>query len=178
MKVTLWVATLTLILFNGRSAWASEGVEGEGSFRGAFASLSASMLMTFELAQSKEEPLSVPAPEAGEKKEPVPPPWMVGFCDVRGASGIAPLPALPVGDGEVAADESPCHESTLKAGHSIQRNKVSGAPSSMEAADPAVLPAVFVLPVWAEARELPRFDERHLTLPRGFARGIEEPPRG
>ena len=175
--VASWVWALTLTLLTSKPAQASEGAEEGGAFRGAFASLSATMLATFELAQSREEPpLSEPPPEA--KREPTSPPsWLVGYCDVRGATAVAPLPALPVRGGEITADDSPCHESTLRGGATVEHEKNPGPPPPMAGADAATLPAEFRLPVWAGPQELPGLDERHQALPRGFARGIEEPPR-
>jgi hypothetical protein len=176
--VASWVWALTLALFTSKPAQASEGVEEGGAFRGAFASNSATMLATFELAQSREEPpLSEPPPEA--RREPTPPPsWLVGYCDVRGATAVAPLPALPVRGGEIAADDSSCHESTLQGGATVEHEKNPGPPPPLEGADAAALPVEFRLSVWESLRQLPGFDERHQALPRGFARGIEEPPRG
>jgi hypothetical protein len=174
--VASWVWALALALLISSPAQASEGAEEGGAFRGAFASLSATLLATFELAQSREEPVSEPPAEA--RREPPPPPsWLVGYCDVRGATAVAPLPALPVRGGEIAADESPCHESTIRGGATVEHEKNPGSPPPL-GADAATLPVGFRWPVWAGPRELPGLDERRQALPRGFARGIEEPPRG
>lgn len=177
MAVASWAWALALVLLS-RPALASTGSE-EGAFGGAFASLSATMMATFDLAQSKEDvPLSLPSPGEEVARNFVPPPWMAGFCDARGASGVAPLPALPVQDGTVAAGPSSCQESSLKGGSSIERSKNKGASAPNEASEPAMMPAAYEAPVWGQPRELPRSRERLEALPRGFSRGIEEPPRG
>lgn len=176
---TAWgVWSLALVLLSSRPAWASTSSE-EGSFRGVFASLSATMMATLDLAQSKEEvPLSVALPDAEPRRE-APPSWMmVGFCDERGASAVAPLPTLPVGDGKVAAQEDPCQGPTWRGGKAFQQGKNAEATSGSDAIDLVLLPPVMMLPQPASwASPAPRAPALQ-TPRRGFARGLDEPPRG
>jgi hypothetical protein len=129
--------------------------------------------------------------EAGEADEAddvaeapaAPPPsaaWFAGFCDPRGASGIAPLPALPVQGGSVDADDGPCSGSKLQSATSVHGN--DDIPSRLAADGDALvlgLPTLMLpLPGRFEQHSLPRETERRWALPRGYRRAVDHPPRG
>jgi len=173
----LWgVCLLLSVLLGSKQAHATEAPASRSeAFSSALAALSASMSAT--VAATFGEGNASQVEEAPPPPPVQPPPWMAGFCDARGASGIAPLPALPVQGGEVGADEGPCNETTLRAGRTVERNETPGHPATADAVDPAALPFALPFPVRASPRVLPRNQGRLLALPRGFARGLDEPPR-
>jgi hypothetical protein len=105
--------------------------------------------------------------------------WFAGFCDPRGASGIAPLPALPVQGGSVDADDGPCNGSRLQSATNVHGN--DDIPSRLAADGDALLLALptvdFALPRRFAQRTLPRETERRWALPRGYRRSVDHPPR-
>lgn len=170
----LWGVCLALsVLLSSRSARASEA-EGEG-FTSTFAALSATVAATFQTTpvSQSSEPEETPA-----MREPLVPSWVVGFCDARGASAIAPLPALPTQDGTVAADDGPCQSTALRAGRTVERNETPDHPTMSDALDVGVFFAALPFPARDEPRLLPPMVADRTALPQGFARGIDEPPRG
>lgn len=175
LVMAVWAWALALLL-TSRPAQAST-TEG-GTFDETFASLSLTIMATFNFASDSENEAPMSLPEAEGRRERTPMPWlMAGFCDVRGASGIAPLPALPVQGGTVSAGPSSCQENTLQAGNVIDHGKNKIASTQDVMSDPVLLPMLFKVPTWGGYYDLPRSSECREALPRGFARGIEEPPR-
>ncbi len=115
--------------------------------------------------------------------QPAPPPsaaWFAGFCDPRGASGIAPLPAMPVQGGSVDSDEGPCGGSRLQSASNVHGS--DDVPSRLAADGDALvlgLPTLALpLPRRFEEHSLPRETERRWALPRGYRRAVDHPPRG
>lgn len=175
---TLWGLCMALsVLFSDRVARA-QSTPAESSiepapqsrFESAFTALSTSLSATLGLGADRAQSEVEPEPA------PLPPSWLAGLCDARGASAIAPLPLISSRDGVVKADDS-CQGQTLQAGVSFERHEVPQQMAPQDALDPGVLPSILPLAVRAIPRLLPRFDERTMALPRGFDRGIDEPPR-
>jgi hypothetical protein len=107
--------------------------------------------------------------------------WFAGFCDPRGASGIAPLPALPVQGGAVDADpDGPCGGSRLQSASNVHGG--DDLPSRLAADGDALLlglpTPMFTLPRRFAEHTLPRETERRWALPRGYRRAVDHPPRG
>ena len=195
---SFWGALLTLgVMLSSRTAHA----QNQASLRGqlvqavsepslstipvspTLAALSASVAATLERAASSETDTSDTSDIKGDEPSPsfeVPvPPWMAGLCDARGATSIAPLPAMPVGDGVVAADESGCEDTALRAGRTVERNEQPAPPPLLDAIDPSLARAWWlVLSPVREVQPLPYPQAARFALPPGFGRGIDEPPRG
>ena len=181
-----WGALLTLgVLLSGRVARA-EGAPGPADRAepsATLAVLSASVAATIERAVSSEgDEVTASVDQVDDTPWPmieVPvAPWLAGLCDARGATAIAPLPALPVGDGAVAADESGCEGSALTSGRTVERNDQPAPPPLLEAIDPALAPLWLLLPPTHETHQLPYPPAAQFRLPAGFGRSVDEPPRG
>ena len=180
---SLWGALITVtVMLSSRAAHAE--TSGASS---TLALLSAGVAATLERGVSDSDLVTEPPPVASievghDDSWPVVEvhiaPWLAGLCDARGATAIAEMPAMPVRDGVVAADDSGCEGSVLRAGRTMERHEHSSSPPPLEALDPALLPTLWQLPPAPVAHELPFPAAAQFRLPRGFNRGIDEPPRG
>jgi hypothetical protein len=108
---------------------------------------------------------------------------LVGFCDARGATGVAPLPAMPVQGGELDADlsgQGACASSAVQPGANLnERQDAPGHDRQDPAPLDAGLPPLAPEPLFPlQQAELPRPEARLLVLPRGYTRQVEHPPRG
>lgn len=183
---SFWGALLTLgVLLSGRVAHAEPVPEAAPaqpeSVSVSLAVLSASAAATIERAVSESDE-GTSSVSVDDSPWPVievqVPAWLAGLCDARGATAIAPLPALPVGDGAVAADDSGCEGSAVKSGRTVERNDQPAPPAPLEAIDPALLPAWQLLPAAHETHQLRYPPAAQFRLPAGVGRSVDEPPRG
>jgi hypothetical protein len=101
---------------------------------------------------------------------------LVGFCDSRGATAIAPLPARPLDSSVLDAAEGQAswsHDGTNVDG---RRDAPSQHPSDAGAVDLGIPSVVLGLPMRGLPITLFHNIERR-ELPDGFGRGVDHPPR-
>lgn len=100
-----------------------------------------------------------------------------GFCDERGATMIADLPAMPIGSETIDADDLPCDQTAGSLSATTVDGSDPGAPPAPEATLDWGMPNVTVALVGFQPPTVLSYSPPTLAAANGHELGCDRPPR-